>query len=407
MKYNKSLIKIGFVSNIFEWYDFSIYAYLAVIIGEHFFPSSDDYIAIIKVFLLFAISYLIRPIGSIFFGRIADKYSRSLVLKISLIIMAIPTFLICILPTYAQVGMIATFSMVILRLLQGFAAGGELPISACYMYESAPSDRKSFYCSFVAASSMTGVLVGSVIVTILYYILGDKLMMQWGWRIPFLLGFIGIIFVFYIRKDIVEPQRNNSKYIRTKKCISSHKLSMLQVVLLNAFISISFYLLFVWMPSYLHVFLMIPSKFAFVSSSVSLLLLICFTLLFGYLAPKIGRKNLAILSIISIMLLAYPAFQLLKHGNFLLVVIAQIIFALCLSFIDGINMEMMGSRFKDYFRGRGISIGFTLSTAVFGGTAPVICSYLIHTTGSDLSPIIFLIVACIIALPFALTLKNH
>ncbi|MBK2125535.1 MFS transporter [Fangia hongkongensis] len=402
-----ALIKIGFVSNIFEWYDFVIYAYLAAVIGQLFFPSTDQYIALIKAFILFSVSYLVRPIGSIFFGILADKYTRSFVLRASLILMAIPTLVIAFLPTYAQAGIFASAGLIILRLIQGFAAGGELPISACYMYEASPSGSKGFYSSFVAASSMTGVLLGSITIGILYAVLGSKTMLEWGWRVPFFLGFIGVIFVFYIRRKIVEPEKTPLKTnISTLHGIVENWFPMLQVIMLNAFISIAFYLLFVWMPSYLHVFLKLSSVAAFTSSSLSLFFLIVFTLIFGYFSPKLGRRNMAITSIITILILCYPMFHLLKHGNFLLVVLVQLIFAVCMGFIQGINMEMMASRFSHYFRGRGISIGFTLSTAVFGGLAPTLSSYLIHKTHSDISPILFLIASCLIALPVALTLKN-
>ena len=158
---------------------------------------------------------------------------------------------------------------------------------------------------------------------------------------------------------------------------------------------------------FLHVFLHITAKQAFLSSSIGLVVLIMCTLVFGYFAMYIGRKTLALCSIISIMLLSYPSFILLKTASFWLLLTIQIIFAVCLSGIDGVNMEMMASRFARECRGRGVSVGFTLSTAIFGGTAPTICSYLIHKTGSDIAPVVFLISACLIALPAAMTLAQR
>lgn len=404
------LISIGFLGNVFEWYDFSVYAYLAVIIGQLFFDANNPKIALVKAFFLFSVSYLIRPIGSFFFGYLADRYSRSLVMKVSLVVMAIPTAIIAILPTYTGVGVLATALLIFLRLIQGFAAGGELPGSACYIYESATDRKKMFYCSFVASSSMLGVLLGSIMVSILYWLFSQHDILSWAWRIPFVIGFFITLFILYIRKNIVEPKSESDEklhYEKTKTAIQHNKWPLIQVILLNAFISIAFYLLFVWMPSYLHVFLHVSAKQAFLSSTIGLFSLIMFTLFFGYFAMKIGRRTLALCSVISIMLLSYPLFVLLKGGSFGLIIIAQLVFALCLSCIDGINMEMMASRFGRAFRGRGVSIGFTLSTAIFGGTAPTICSYLINKTGSDSSPIIFLILACLVALPAAITLNQR
>ncbi len=407
----KLLISVGFLSNVFEWYDFSIYAYLAVIIGGLFFPSENEKMAYVKVFFVFSLSYLIRPIGSVFFGYLADRYSRQKSLQLSLLMMAIPTVMIGLLPTQANIGVSATFLLIVLRLVQGFAAGGELPGSACYIYEMAPDKKKVFYCSFVASSSMLGVLSGSTMVSILYWTLNQDQLLSWGWRIPFLIGALIAIFIFYVRNNMPEPEKEFSKttenYEKTVQGIKSNAWPLGQVILLNAFISIAFYLLFVWMPSYLQIFLNVKAKQALLSSTLALSALIIFTLIFGYLADKIGRKTLALSSIFSIFILAYPLFTCLKEGTFLLILLTQLLFALCLSFIDGINMESMASRFKQPFRARGMGIGFTLSTALFGGTAPLICSYLIARTGSDISPILFLMLAGVIALPAAFSLKQR
>lgn len=407
---NKNLVYIGFLANVFEWYDFSVYAYLVSKIGYLFFPSGNAQIELIKAFFLFSVSYLIRPLGSLFFGAISDRYDRIISLRFSLLMMAIPTLLIGFLPTYASAGVMATISLIILRLIQGFAAGGELPGSACYVYEKA-SEKKSFYCSFVAASSILGVLLGSIVATVLYWLLSTEQILVWAWRIPFLLGFFILIFVFYLRKNILvsgkkDNSMNKNGYEKTLSEIKRNKVSLMRVMAINAFIAVSFYLLFVWMPSFLHVFLEMNETEAFLSGTLGLSLLIIFTLTFGILAPKIGRRNLALISVISIFILTYPLFMVLKEKSFVGIILVQIIFALCLGCIEGINVERMGSQFTDAFRGRGVALGFTLPTAIFGGMAPTICSYLIYKTGSDISAIGFLMVMCLLALPAAITLKN-
>ena len=403
------LIYIGFLGNIFEWYDFSIYAYLASVIGQLFFSSANNQLALTHAFVLFSVSYLIRPLGSVVFGALADFKGRKPVLQSTLILMAIPTVIIGLLPTPNSIGVISTISLIVLRLVQGFAAGGELPSSACYLYEKAPTNQKTFFCSFVAASSMLGVLLASLTVTSLHVLLTKTQIVNGGWRIPFLLSFILALFILYIRKGITEPYVIQNVSYKSLKTQISWKLkikAIFQVVLLNAYISVAFYLLFVWMPSYLHVFLNVSSHIAFITNTLSLITLIGLTLFIGYFASRIGRKNLAVISIVTIMISCYPLFSLLQSQQAWIILLAQLCFALALSLIDSINMEMMSSRFDPLTRGRGVSICFTLSTALFGGLAPTLCSYLIHVTASHIAPIILLISVGLIALPAALSLEQ-
>lgn len=176
--------------------------------------------------------------------------------------------------------------------------------------------------------------------------------------------------------------------------------------MLYAFISVSFYLLFVWMPSYLTVYLHIPYKTSLMVSTVGLGSLIFFTLFFGYMARFIGKKNLIGFSIVSILLSSYPAFAILEHRNIFLISLVVLFFAICLGCIDGVIMATMGSLFSKEVRCSGISIAFTFSTALFGGSAPAICGYLINHTGWVLSPIIFLIMVCLIGLVAVFSIKS-
>lgn len=408
-KGTKQAIFVGFLGNVVEWYDFSIYAYLAYVLSNVFFGAKDRKIALLEVFLVFSLSYLIRPIGSIYFGYIGDKIGRSTALKISLFLMAIPTIFIGILPSYNKIGVLSTILLIILRAIQGFAAGGELPCSACYLYETSPKNKRNFHCSFVAASSMLGVLFGSLIVSILVMIFPEDIMRSWGWRIPFLLGFPIFIFIYYVRKNLEETksfknvESKENLLLNVVKC----RIAIIQIFSLYAFISISFYLLFVWMPSYLKVFLEISSNIVFISNTIGLFALIIFTLLFGFTAERIGMKKLIIFSIFSIAVLTYPMFLWLTSTKGIYAIIfIPIIFAICLGCIDGVIMSTMGNLFSTNIRCTGISVSFTFANAIFGGTAPTMCSYLINKTGNNLSPVFFLITACLIALPVALGLKD-
>src|SRR6185312_8898309 len=159
----RHLLKLGIVANIFEWYEFNIFGLLASLLGQLFFQSSDTLVNLLKAFSIFAVSFIARPLGGLFFGLIGDRIGRRASLRLSLILMSIPTILIGLLPVYDQAGVIATISLVILRLIQGFAAGGELPTTACYVFESATAQNRSLLCSVVVTSPKIGMLLAALV----------------------------------------------------------------------------------------------------------------------------------------------------------------------------------------------------------------------------------------------------
>lgn len=396
------MIAIGFGANIFEWYDFSIYAYLTNTFGLLFFNESNKQLALIKSLMVFSTGFLIRPIGSIFFGYIGDRYGRRFTLQLSLAMMALPTFFIGLLPTYESIGIASLVLLIIFRMIQGFAAGGELPATSCFLYEIAPINSKNFFCSLVASSSMLGVFLGSLIIYLLHVVFFDSQISNWAWRIPFWISGIIVLIIFQLRRSIEETDSFKENCLKTTheyvKEILGHKKQISLIFLLNAFISIAFYLLFVWMPSYLLVFNNISTKLALFSSSFGLLTLIFLTIIVGYFSSNKDRKKWIMIGIIIIILFSYPLFMMIDQQSFIEIFIAQLIFAVAMSCIDGVINATMGSVFDNKIRCSGISISYTLPTAIFGGLAPTVCSFLIYNTGSKISPVFFLITSGFIAL---------
>lgn len=408
------IISVGFLANVAEWYDFSIYAYLAPTIGLLFLNSNQPKVALIRAFFWFTISYVARPIGSLFWGYYGDCYGRKLALKICLVFMAIPTFLIGILPTYGQVGIIASIFLIILRLIQGFAAGGELPISACYVYEISPLEKKNFFCSIVAASPMLGVLLGSITTFLIYTLFSQKELIDYAWRIPFLLGILVFLFIWYIRNGIDESsefqaivsfKKNSFKEYLCSVCSLTNLIRMFQIIILYMFIQSSFYLLFLWMPSYLNIFLSITKNVSFLSNIIGISALVGFTIIVGYFANAKLYKKIIIFSSLAITISVFPLFILLQSKNFFIIILVQIFFAICLGSIDGIIVNILASNFSTETRCSNINIAFTLPSAVFGGFLPTLCSYLIYKTNINLIPVFVLIITGLLTLPIALKSK--
>ncbi len=405
----KKLLLTSLVANVFEWYDFSIYAYVAGVLGTLFFDENNPKLALIKSFALFSISYLIRPLGSFVFGYLADHYGRRMVLKTSFFLMAVPTFMIGLLPTFQSIGWLSIMLLFALRLVQSFATGGELPVVTCYVFEMAPLEKKNFYCSLVAASAILGVFLGSLVVTLLYLFLSQEAILAWGWRIPFLIGFIIAGFIFVIRKEIPETDvfqaaQEPGSYLDR---LSQHKYPILQVFLLISFMSVSFYTLFVWMPSYLSVYLNIKPSMAHLTSSIALLSLVFFILVVGHVSHSDNRKKWITCSIFMMIVLSYPLFGLLRIKYIAILFIVQVIFALLLSFIQGVVYATIGSLFHPQIRSSGIGIGYTLAQAIFGGLTPTLSSWLIYRTGYVESPIFLVITMGLIAVPAVASLYRH
>lgn len=430
--HKKLVYTIGSIANIFECYEFSVYAYLAGTIAIQFFPQGNMQTNLIKVFLLFAVSYFIKPLGGIFWGYIGDYYSRATVMRWSLVAMALPTFLIALLPTYAHIGTLSTVLLLILRLCQGFAMGGELPGSVCYLYEISEKKDQRFHCSLVSASSMLGMFLGASLVTFLHLILTPEQMQSWGWRVPFLLGLLLAGFIYIFRNQIIQQQNNinpspnlttttdintqpaNSTVTHSKtthlKILFNHYLrSLFTVISINSFIVVSYYLLFLWMPTYMIFYLKIPESTARLSTSINLICLIILTLLLGRFSIRYSQKFMLLLSLSLMAIIIAPLFYLLSHYSSAtyLIYLAQFLFAIAIALAKSVGMETMTSLFERKTRCLGMSLGFSLSLTIFGSLSPSTAGYLIHKLNNPMAPIILIFTVIIFALPFVIELKNN
>ncbi|MGD8562792.1 MAG: MFS transporter, partial [Desulfarculaceae bacterium] len=194
----------GAFGNILEWYDFAVFGYFAPVIGANFFPAQDKLAALINAFGVFAAGYLMRPIGGIIFGHIGDRLGRKRALQLSVALMAIPTTLLGLLPSYASIGVTASVLLVVLRLVQGLSVGGELIGSISFITEMAPARRRGFLGSWTLFSAIGGVMLGSAVATLLHWVLSDASLHSWGWRLPFLAGILIGGFGLWMRSGIKE-----------------------------------------------------------------------------------------------------------------------------------------------------------------------------------------------------------
>lgn len=401
LSYRKLIIP-GVVGNILEWYDFSLYGYFATIIAQLFFPTTNKLVSILATFGVFAIGFLMRPLGAIIFGYYGDKVGRKKTLSIAIILMAIPTTLIGLLPTYADWGIMASILLLICRLLQGLAVGGEFCGSIVYLLEHAPQNRRGMYGGLSMFSAFAGLLLGSGVAALISLLPPDELNV-WGWRIPFLmgilLGFIGLFLRWRMPEtpNFIDAQKSQ-KLVKNPitQAFKTALLPMLLSVGLVFLPAMSFYLLFVYLSSYMTTYLHIALHTALFINTISMLGIIIIIPWVGLLSDKIGRKPLLFIGALGFIVFSYPLFLLLQHANFFSILFVQISFAVLLCLVYASIPAVLVEMFDTHFRYSAMAFPYNLANAIFGGTAPLFATYLISITNNVLAPSFYLIFAAII-----------
>jgi len=394
----------GFSGNILEWYDFTVYGFFATLIGAQFFPREDRIVQLISAFGIFAAGYLMRPIGGIIFGHIGDKQGRKKALLLSILMMAIPTTLIGFLPTYSSIGWYATLLLVILRLFQGLSVGGEFTGSITFLVEKAPKGLRGFYGSWTTFGVFGGMLLGAAMGSVITSILSTNQLNNYGWRIPFLFGAVIGIVGLYLRKDMIEDT-NLKKIVKEKYKMplvefwNHYKLQAFKIIMLSWAFGVSVYILFIYMPSYLHTFHNVKLSVALSAHTIAIIFLMLITPFFGYLSDKVGRKLLLFISLIGFVIFTYPLFSLLFNNTFSSILSAMLAFAVLEAILQGIMPAIMTEAFPAKVRYTGLSVSYNLSMALFGGTAPLVSTWLIKVSGGNvLMPAYYLIATAIIAI---------
>lgn len=401
----------GVVGNILEWYDFAVFGYFAPIIAKQFFPTDDPTAALINTFGVFAAGYLVRPLGGVVFGHIGDRLGRKHALQLSVLLMVIPSTLIGLLPTYENVGILAPILLIIIRLIQGFSVGGELIGSISYMTEIAPPNKRGFLGSFAFMSAVGGVLLGSLVATIMHLVFDDSFLSSWGWRIPFLFGFLVGIYGLWMRNGL--PETKAFEDIKEKGEIAANpvkdvlKKMPLKVIHLIGLVMINaagFYSVFVWWPTYITNIVKPPIDHALTVNSLAMLFFMLLIPVFGALSDRVGRKKLISTGIILFIIILYPMFIWTDQGIFSHAVIAQFSFTFVMAIAIGPMCATMIEMFPAVMRFSGIALGYNIAQSLVGGTSPLICTWLISKSGDIASPAYYLMAIAAVSLIAALTL---
>ncbi len=403
-------IVAGIAGNVMEWYDFSVYGYFAAVIGSQFFPAKDPTSSLLAAFGVFAAGFLMRPLGGLIFGHIGDKLGRKRALTVSVLVMAVPTFLIGLLPTYRQIGVAAPLLLVLLRLVQGTSVGGEYTTSSIFLVEHAPAWRRGLLGSFAPFGSCTGILIGSAVGAIVTTVLDPGAVHAWGWRLAFIAGLavggIGFLLRRHLADDRLAPGGLPPVAAPVREALTTEWRMILRIIAMNAAGAVAFYMCFVYFTTYLRrIDLIEPSK-ALDANTLAIVVLLALMIPMGSLSDRIGRKPLLLAATIGMLLFAWPIFWLLHHANIWVALIGQLGLAVLNACYWGPCTATLVELVPARLRCSVFSIGYNAGVGVLGGATPMLAVYTIKRTHDDLSPSVLLMVAAVVSIAVILGLRE-
>ncbi|MEJ2527572.1 MAG: MFS transporter [Sulfurovaceae bacterium] len=399
-------VMAGFIGNVVEWYDFAVYGYLAGVIAPVFFPPGDPTAALIGTYGIFAAGFIMRPLGAAVFGWFGDRYGRARTMQISVALMALPTLLLGMLPSYEQAGLLAPVLLVLVRLFQGLSVGGEFSSSATYLVETAPKGKRGLTGSWVNIGSMTGSLLGVGIAAFVTNFFDLQSLQDWAWRLPFLAGAIIGVSAIYLRHNLHNSQRFNEYHKQredTSPLLQAFTTNRKETLLALAFASCYgtiYYLTFVYLPEWLVAQDLIARGKALLINTMMTLTVIPAMPLFAIVGDRwLKRKKWIALSMLLMGIIAWPLYlwMLQSGGSYTSIIATHILLFMFLAVPLGSAPALFVELFPQKDRLSGYSVAYNLGLGIFGGLTPMIATALIAMTGIVTIPAIYMTMSAFIA----------
>lgn len=367
------------IGNVLEWFDWTIYATFLPYIAKALFAPGEQTTALLQTLAIFAAGFLARPIGGIVCGRLANKSGRRISLVVSMTLMALGSLLLAATPSFSRIGVLASVWLLIARLIQGFAHGGETSASYTYVSELAPSSRRGLWSSSVFASSTLGVIIGSLFGVLLTQNLRADEMATWGWRVPFVLGaFLGL-YAYYLRRNSIETHTVKDVVARlAQPAIKDRKrayISTFKLFILLGASSVAYYTWLSFATAYAITSKGIPATDAFIASLCAQTICMLSMPFYGILSDRFGRKPFALLSTVGFVALSFPLDAWFASSAWSLFIVQTVALLLWAS-IGAIYPALMAEQFTTGPRALGIGVSVSFAAVVFGGTAPYINTWL-------------------------------
>lgn len=412
----KRAVTAAALGNAMEWFDFGVYSYIAYALSEVFFRELPPGVRLLATFATFAIAFLVRPLGGLFFGPLGDRIGRQKVLAATMIIMAISTFCIGLIPSYDTIGLAAPILLLVARLVQGFSTGGEYGGAATFIAEYSPDRRRGFMGSWLEFGTLGGYVLGAALVTGIAALLTPEALIDWGWRIPFFvagpLGLIGL----YLRMKLEETpafqameESNESQETQSHgeffKRLMGHWRELVICIGLVLVFNVTDYMLLSYMPTYLSANLKYDTNHGLLMILIVMLLMMVIQPFLGLLCDRIGRRPVVMIGCIGTFVLAWPCFMLIQQGSHVSIFIGLMVLAALLNCFTSTMPSTLPALFPTSIRYGALAIAFNVSVSIFGGTTPLVTAWLIETTQNLMMPAIYMMGAA--AIGFITILMTH
>lgn len=397
-------IAAGAIGNVLEWYDFAVYGYFAAAIGRAFFPQEDSVAQVLAAFGIFAVGFLMRPVGGALIGSLGDKFGRRVALTISVAAMAIPTFLVGILPDYRVLGIAAPIILTLLRMVQGLSVGGEYTTSIIFIIERAPADRRALIGALGSCGAVGGILLGSATGALLASLMSEAALEEWGWRIPFLaglaVGLAGVVLRRHVEETPRPLQRRGSPLLDT---VRNHGPLLARLAGLSVFNSVGFYLMFVYIVSWLQFADGIAPARALEINSLSMALLMPVMVAMAWLSDRYGRRPVMLGAVALAVVGSLPFFWLMHQPQTGIVLLGQLGFVLSVGTFIGVQPALMVEAVPSEIRCTAIALGYNVTLGLVGGLSPLAATWLVQRTENNYSPAFMIMIAA--AVSFAAILR--
>ncbi|WP_401736915.1 glycine betaine/L-proline transporter ProP [Stenotrophomonas pavanii] len=412
----KRAVGAAALGNAMEWFDFGVYGYLAVTIGQVFFPSSNPTAQVIAAFATFTVAFLVRPLGGLVFGPLGDRYGRQKVLAFTMILMALGTFSIGLIPAYERIGIWAPVLLLLARVVQGFSTGGEYGGAATFIAEYSTDRNRGLMGSWLEFGTLGGYIAGAGTVTTLHMLLSSEQMLDWGWRIPFLvagpLGLLGL----YMRMKLEETPAFRAFAEEAEKreherpglgaLFQVHGRQLLVCMGLVLVFNVTDYMLLTYMPSYLSVTMGYAESKGLLLIIIVMLVMMPLNIVGGLFSDRLGRRPMIIGACIALLVLAIPCLLLVGSGSDGLIFLGLMLLGLALVCFTSSMPSTLPALFYTPVRYSALSIAFNVSVSLFGGTTPLVTAWLVERTGDPLVPAYYLMGAAVIGLVTMLFVKE-
>ncbi|WP_329523458.1 MFS transporter [Streptomyces jietaisiensis] len=407
----KRAVGASALGNCMEWFDFGVYSYLAATLGKVFFPGASPGAQLISSFATFAAAFVVRPLGGLVFGPLGDRLGRQKVLATTMIMMAIGTFVIGIIPSYSTIGIAAPILLLLARMIQGFSTGGEYGGATTFVAEYSPDRRRGFLSSWLDFGTFVGYALGSALVTVLNLALSDADMLAWGWRIPFLVaGPLGVIGLYMrlrleefpaFQQQLDEHEKSlaqESAGTEFRTIVREHWRPLLICMGLVLLYNVTNYMVTGFLPTYQTETLGRSSGSADVMVLIGMVWIVVLITFLGRLSDRVGRRPVYAVSAVAMIILAVPSFLLIKTAGTWAPICGVLILSTLLAGFAAPSAATLPALFPTAVRYAAMGIGFNIAVSAFGGTTPLVTEALINITGNDMMPAYYLILAGVIGL---------